>query len=85
MSKKRQLEKMRKTTTSKERVAISSSVGRKLRITSGARTQVVADEHSAQIILNPITREYIHSFRGCFRGKGLLQELIAEKERAKAL
>jgi hypothetical protein len=28
-----------------------------------------------------ITREYVHSLRGKFRGKGLLKALIAEKKR----
>ena len=30
-----------------------------------------------------ITREYIHSLRGKFRGKGLLKALMAEKKREK--
>ena len=28
----------------------------------------------------PITREYVHSLRGKFRGKGLLKALMAEKK-----
>ncbi len=74
---------METTATTKGQVVIPSSVRRKLGIKSGTRIQVELDEENAQIILKPITREYIHSLRGRFRGKGLLKELAAEKEREK--
>ena len=73
------------TTTTKGRVVIPSSVRRKLGIKTGTRIQVELDEANAQIILKPITREYIHSLRGRFRGLGLLKELAAEKEKEKML
>lgn len=69
--------------TTKGQVVIPSSVRRKLGIKTGTRIQVEVDEGRAQIILTPITREYIHSLRGRFRGKGLLKELMAEKEMEK--
>ncbi len=76
---------METTATTKGQVVIPSSVRRKLGIKTGTRIQVELDEVNAQIILTPITREYIHSLRGRFRGKGLLKELMAEKELEKSL
>jgi len=75
---------METTATTKGQIVIPSSVRRKLGIKSGTRIQVELDEANSQIILKPITREYIHSLRGRFRGKGLLNELMNEKEKAKA-
>ncbi|MDQ3220034.1 MAG: AbrB/MazE/SpoVT family DNA-binding domain-containing protein [Acidobacteriota bacterium] len=74
---------METTATTKGQIVIPSSVRRKLGIKSGTRIQVELDEANGQIILKPITREYIHSLRGRFRGKGLLNELMEEKEKAK--
>ena len=76
---------METTATTKGQVVIPSSVRRKLGIKTGTRIQIELDEDNAQIILTPITREYIHSLSGRFRGKGLLKELMAEKELEKAL
>lgn len=75
---------METTATTKGQIVIPSSVRRKLGIKTGTRIQVELDEENAQIILKPITREYIHSLRGRFRGKGLLKELMDEKEKEKA-
>jgi len=75
---------METTATTKGQIVIPSSVRRKLGIKSGTRIQVELDEANGQIILKPITREYIHSLRGRLRGKGLLNELMEEKEKAKA-
>jgi hypothetical protein len=43
------------------------------------------NEKAHQIILKPITREYVHSLRGRFRGKGLLKSLMAEKKREREI
>ena len=72
---------METTTTTKGQVVIPSSVRRKLGIKTGTRIQVELDEANSQIILTPITREYVHSLRGKFRGAGLLEELEASRER----
>ena len=72
---------METTTTTKGQVVIPSSVRRKLGIKAGTRIQVELDEANSQIILTPITREYVHSLRGKFRGAGLLEELEASRER----
>ena len=69
------------TTTTKGQVVIPSSVRRKLGIKTGTRIRVELDEANAQIILKPITREYIHSLRGKFRGAALLEELEASRAR----
>lgn len=74
---------METTATTKGQVVIPSSVRRKLGIKGGTRIQVELDEANGQIILKPITREYIHSLRGRLKGKGLLKELAAEKAREK--
>ena len=75
---------METTATTKGQVVIPSSVRRKLGIKTGTRIHVEVDEGKAQIILTPITREYIHSIRGRFRGAGLLKELMEEKKMEKA-
>ncbi|MGB7070780.1 MAG: AbrB/MazE/SpoVT family DNA-binding domain-containing protein [Pyrinomonadaceae bacterium] len=72
---------METTATTKGQIVIPSSVRRKLGIKTGTRIQVTLDEENAQIILKPITREYIHSLRGKFRDSGLLDELKATRSR----
>jgi hypothetical protein len=51
----------------------------------GTRIQIEVDEEAQRIILTPITREYVHSLRGKYRGKGLLKSLMAEKKREREL
>lgn len=72
---------METTATTKGQVVIPSAVRKKLGIIAGTRIQVELDEANAQIILRPITREYIHSLRGKFRGTGLVKELEASRAR----
>jgi hypothetical protein len=40
----------------------------------------VEPKNAYHIILTPITREYIQSLRGKYKGRGLLEALAAEKE-----
>jgi len=77
--------KVETTATSKGQIVIPSSVRRKFGIKEGTRIQIEVDEGSREIILKPITREYVHSLRGKFKGKGLLAELMTEKERERKL
>lgn len=72
---------METTATTKGQIVIPSSIRRKFGIKEGTRIQIEVNEKTGQIILRPITREYIHSLRGRFRGKGLLKALEAEKKR----
>lgn len=71
--------------TSKGQIVIPSSIRRKFGIKEGTRIQIEVNEKANQIILKPITREYVHSLRGKFRGKGLLKALMAEKKREKEI
>lgn len=71
--------------TVKGQIVIPSKVRRKFGLKEGVRVQVDVDEQTHQIILTPITREYIQSLRGKYRGKGLLKALAAEKKREREL
>jgi AbrB family looped-hinge helix DNA binding protein len=69
------------TATSKGQIVIPSAMRRKLGIKEGTRIQIELNEDAKEIILKPITRDYVHSLRGKFKGKGLLKSLMAEKKR----
>jgi AbrB family looped-hinge helix DNA binding protein len=71
--------------TVKGQVVIPVAVRRRLAIKEGTRIQIEVNEETRQIILTPITREYIHSLRGKYKGKGLLKALMAEKQREREL
>lgn len=74
---------METVTTSKGQVVIPSKIRRQLGIKEGTRIQIDVDEANKRIILTPVTREYIHSLRGKYKGKGLMQALKEEKEQEK--
>ena len=74
---------METTATSKGQIVIPSSIRRRLGIKEGTRIKI--EESGNEIILKPITREYVHSSRGKFRGKGLMKALMAEKKREREL
>ena len=76
---------METTASQKGQIVIPSSIRRKFEIKDGTRIQIEIDEKGHRIILTPITREYIHSLRGKFKGKGLLKALMAEKKRERDL
>ncbi len=71
--------------TVKGQIVIPSSVRRKLSIKPGTRIEIEVDEEHQRIILTPISREYVHSLRGKYKGKGLLKALMAEKKREREL
>ena len=71
---------METTVTTKGQVVIPASVRRKLGIIAGTRIHVELDEENAQIILKPITREYIQKMAGIFRGSSLLEDLRRERK-----
>ncbi len=71
--------------TVKGQIVIPSSVRRKLGIKQGTRIELEVDEAGQRIILTPITREYVHSLRGKYKGKGLLKALMAEKQREREM
>lgn len=76
---------METTATSKGQIVIPSSVRRKFGIKEGTRIQIEVDEKAQQIVLKPITREYIHSLRGKYRGKDLIKVLMTDKKREREL
>jgi AbrB family looped-hinge helix DNA binding protein len=69
--------------TSKGQVVIPSKIRRQLGVKEGTHLQIDVDESTKKIILTPITREYVHSLRGKYKGKGLLEALMADKQREK--
>jgi AbrB family looped-hinge helix DNA binding protein len=71
--------------TVKGQIVIPSSIRRKFGIKVGTRIQIELDEKEQRILLTPITREYIHSLRGKYKGRGLLKALMAEKKREREL
>ena len=76
---------METTATAKGQIVIPSSIRRKFEIKEGTRIRIEVDEKAREIILKPITREYIRSKRGIFKGSGLMEELMAEKRREREL
>jgi AbrB family looped-hinge helix DNA binding protein len=70
---------METTAPAKGQIVIPSSIRRRLGIKEGTRIKI--EEKGNEIILKPITREYVHSLRGKLRGKGLMKALLAEKQR----
>ena len=74
---------METTATEKGQIVIPASIRRKLGIKKVTRIKI--EENGKEIILRPITREYVHRLRGKFRGKGLMKALMAEKEREREL
>ena len=65
--------------TSKGQILIPSKIRRQLGIKEGTHLQIDVDENK-RIILTPVTREYIHSLRGKYKGKGLMKAFRAEKK-----
>jgi AbrB family looped-hinge helix DNA binding protein len=76
---------METTATLKGQIVIPAEMRRKLKIKEGTRIHVELDEENQQLILTPITREYIHSLRGKYKGLGLLQTLMEDKQREREL
>jgi AbrB family looped-hinge helix DNA binding protein len=69
--------------TSKGQVVIPSAIRRRLGVKEGTYLQIDVDELTRKIILTPITREYVHSLRGKYKGTGLIKALMTDKEREK--
>jgi AbrB family looped-hinge helix DNA binding protein len=65
--------------TSKGQVVIPASLRHKLGIKRGTRFAVY--EEKGKIVLQPVTREYIHKLRGSLKGTGAMKVLIEERVR----
>lgn len=76
---------METTATSKGQIVIPASIRRRLGIKEGTRIQVELREDENEIVLRPITRDFVQSGRGKFHGKGLMKALMAEKKRERDL
>ena len=70
---------METTATAKGQIVIPSSIRKRLGIKEGTRIRI--EENGNEIILKPITRDYVHSLRGKLRGRGLMKALMDEKKR----
>lgn len=71
--------------TSKGQVVIPSKIRKQLGIKDGTYLQIDVNTATKQIILTPVTREYVRSLRGKYKGKGLMKALMAEKKREREL
>ncbi len=66
---------------SKGQIVIPSKIRKQLGIKDGTYLQIDVNTPTLQIILTPVTREYIHSLRGKYKSKGLMKALMTEKKR----
>lgn len=71
--------------TSKGQVVIPSKIRKQLGIKDGTYLQIDVNTITKQIILTPVTREYVRSLRGKYKGRGLMKALMAEKKREREL
>ena len=71
--------------TSKGQVVIPSKIRKQLGIKDGTYLQIDVDAITRQIILTPVTREYVRSLRGKYKGRGLMKALMADKKREREL
>ncbi len=71
--------------TVKGQIVIPSKIRRKFGIKEGTRVQIDLNEEAHQIILTPVTCDYIQNLRGKYKGKGLLNALAAEKKREREI
>ena len=69
--------------TVKGQVLIPVALRRKYGIQKGTRISIT--EEKGRIILEPITRDYIHSLKGILKGTGALEELMADRRRERDL
>ena len=70
---------------SKGQIVIPSKIRKQLGIKDGTYLHLDVNTVTQQIIITPITREFIHSLRGKYKGKGLMKSLMADKKREREL
>ena len=68
------------TATSKGQVVIPADIRRKHGITRGTRIFFTEDE-KGRIVLQPVTKAYIHSLAGCLAGSGITEHWMKEHRR----
>ena len=69
--------------TVKGQVLIPVALRRKYGIKKGTRISIT--EEKGRIVLEPITRDCIHSLIGILEGTGALEELMADRRRERDL
>ena len=67
--------------TTKGQIVIPVALRKKYGITEG--TRIVITDNGKEIILRPITREYLKSLRGSLKGSGALEVLMEERQKDK--
>ncbi len=70
---------------SRGRITLPIAIRHKLGIKEGTQIHFVVDEQARKIILTPVTRAYVRSIRGMFKGTGAMKLLMEEKTREKNL
>ena len=65
--------------TSKGQITIPSKIRERLGIKDGTYLHVEVND-AKQIILTPVTREFVKSLRGKYRGMGLMKAWKKEKQ-----
>jgi AbrB family looped-hinge helix DNA binding protein len=65
--------------TSKGQITIPSEIRKQLGIKDGTHLRIDVNDVTRQIILTPVTREFVRSLRGKYKGKGLTKALMEEK------
>lgn len=70
---------MHTTITKKGQIVIPAELREKYGITPG--TRIYVEDHDGEIVLKPITEDYISSLKGITKGSGALKAL--EEERRK--
>lgn len=63
----------------KGQITIPSKIRKQLGIMDGSCFQIDVDTTAGQIILTPVTREYVRSLRGKYKGKGLMKTFMVDK------
>lgn len=76
---------MKAIANSKGQIVIPSTIRKQLGIEDGTYLQIHVNAVTRQIILTPVTREYVQSLRGKYKGKGLMKALITDKERERVV
>ena len=66
---------------SRGQITIPSRIRKQLGVKDGTYLQIDVDAVTRQIILTPVTREYVRSLRGKYKGKGLMKALMGDKKR----
>ena len=67
--------------TTKGQIVIPASLRKKYGITSG--TRIIVTDTGREIVLRPLTRQYLKSLRGSLKGSGALKVLMEERRKDK--